>query len=55
MCATTSNPHNAKFLCFNLSMFTEEAGTSINNEDSKEFQIRKIAKMYRNFLTLNEP
>ena len=27
-------------------MFTEEDGTSINNEDKKEFQIRKNAKIY---------
>ena len=36
-------------------MFTEEDGTSINNKDSKEFQMRKIAKIYPNFLTFNEP
>ena len=41
MCPTTNNPHNATFLYFNISMFTEEDGTSINNEDRKEFQIRK--------------
>ena len=34
------------FLWFNLSMFAEEDGTSINNEDRKEFQIRKNAKIY---------
>ena len=27
-------------------MFTEEDGTTINNEDRKEFQIRKNAKVY---------
>ena len=30
-------------------MFTEEDGTSINNEDRKEFQIRKNVKVYRIF------
>ena len=30
---------------FNVSMFTEEDGTTINNEDRKEFQIRKNAKI----------
>ena len=30
-------------------MFTEEDGTSINNEDRKEFQIRKNAKIYSSF------
>ena len=34
------------FLCFNLSKFTEEDDTSINNEDRKEFQTRKNAKIY---------
>ena len=27
-------------------MFTEDHGTSINNEDRKEFQIRKKDKIY---------
>ena len=27
-------------------MFTEEDGTAINNEDRKEFQIRRNAKIY---------
>ena len=27
-------------------MFTEEDGTTINNEDKKEFEIRKNAKTY---------
>ena len=34
------------FLSFNLSIFTEEDGTTINNEDKKEFLIRKNAKIY---------
>ena len=34
------------FLSFNLSMFTEENGTTINNENRKEFQISKNAKIY---------
>ena len=29
-------------------MFTEEYGTIINNEDRKEFQVRKHAKTYSN-------
>ena len=29
-------------------MFTEEYGTVINNEDRKEFQVRKHAKTYSN-------
>ena len=33
-------------------MFTEEDGTSINNEDRKEFQIRKNAKIYPMFQPL---
>ena len=33
------------FPSFNVSMFTEEDGTTINNEDRKEFQIRKNAKI----------
>ena len=40
------------FLCFNLSMFTEEDGTNINNEDRKELQIRKNAKIYPIFQPL---
>ena len=27
-------------------MFTEEDGTTVNNEDKKEFEIRKNAKTY---------
>ena len=27
-------------------MFTEEDGTTINNEDRKEFEIRKNTKIY---------
>ena len=39
------------FPYFNLSMFTEEGGTTINNEDRKQFQIiiiiiLKNAKIY---------
>ena len=45
----SNNPHNAKFLYFNLSMFTEEDSPSINNEDRKEFEIRKNAKIYSIF------
>ena len=33
----------------NLSSFTEEDGTNINNEDRKEFQMRKNAKVYSIF------
>ena len=28
--------HNSTFPSFNLSMFTEKAGTNINNEDRRE-------------------
>ena len=51
MCPTANNPHNATFLYFNLlySMFTEENGPSINNEDRKEFEIRKNTKIYSIF------
>ena len=31
---------------FNLSMFTEKDGATINNEDRKEFWIRKNAIIY---------
>ena len=34
------------FQSINHFMFTEEDGTSINNEDRKEFWIRKNAKIY---------
>ena len=34
------------FPSFNLSTFTEEDGTTINNEDRKEVKIRKNAKDY---------
>ena len=37
---------NAMFPSLNLSMFTEEDGTIINNEDRKEFSVRKNAKIY---------
>ena len=37
MCPATSNLHNSMFPFFNLFMFTEEDGTTINNEDRKEF------------------
>ena len=37
MSLTTSNLHNSTFPSFNLSMFTKEDGTTINNEDRKEF------------------
>ena len=33
-------------------MFTEEDGTSIDNEDRKESQIRKNAKIYSIFQSL---
>ena len=33
-------------------MLTEEDGTSINSEDTKEFQIRKNAKVYSILLLL---
>ena len=46
VCQTTNNPHNATFLCFNLSMFTGEDGTRINNEERKGFQLGKNAKIY---------
>ena len=46
VCQTTNNRHNATFLCFNLSMFTEEDGTSINDEGRKGFQLRKNAKIF---------
>ena len=39
-------PRNATFLYFNLSMFTEEDGSSINNDDRKEFQVRKNVRIY---------
>ena len=42
------------FLYFNLFMFTEEDGTSINNEDRKEFQIRKKYENILNFLTFKK-
>ena len=32
-----NNVHNSTFPSFNLTIFTEEDGTTINNEDSKEF------------------
>ena len=35
-------------------MFTEEDGTSINNEDRKEFEIRKKCYNIPNFLTFKE-
>ena len=34
------------FPSFNLSMVTEEDGTTINNEDRKEFEIGKSAEIY---------
>ena len=34
------------FPSFNRFMLTEKDDTSINNEDRKEFQIRKNAKIY---------
>ena len=37
MCPKTNNPHNSAFPPFNLSMFTEEDSTSIDNDDRKEF------------------
>ena len=33
MCLTTNNLHNSTFPSFNLSMFIEEDGTTINNEN----------------------
>ena len=33
---------NSKFLSFNLSMFTEADGTTINNEDRKKLQLRNF-------------
>ena len=41
-----NNLRNLTFPSFNLSIFTEEDATSINNEDRKEFYIRKNAKIY---------
>ena len=39
---TTSNIRNSKFPSLNISKFTKEGGaTIINNEDSKELEIRK--------------
>ena len=35
-------------------MFTEEYGTSINNEDRKEFQIRKKSYHFLNLVTFKE-
>ena len=32
---TTNNIYNSTFPAFNLSMFTEEDGTTINNKDRK--------------------
>ena len=34
---TTKSLHNSTFSSFNLSMFTEEVGTTINYQDRKEF------------------
>ena len=34
---TINYVHNWKFPSFNLSMFTEKDGTTINNEETKEF------------------
>ena len=36
------------FPFFNLSIFSEADGTTITNEDRKEFEVRKNAKMYSN-------
>ena len=38
---TTNNLHYSTFPSFSLSVFTEEDVTNINNEDRKEFKIRK--------------
>ena len=46
MFITANDLHNSTFPSFNLSMFTEEDGTTINNGDRNEFQIRKNAKVY---------
>ena len=32
---------NFTFLSFNFSVFIKKDGTTINNEDMKEFQVRK--------------
>ena len=45
-CQTTNNVHNSTFPFFNLSRFTKENGATINNEDRKEFQVLKNAKIY---------
>ena len=42
MCPKTNNPHNSTFPPFNVSMFTEEDSTSINNDDKKEKMLNFI-------------
>ena len=43
MFITTNNVHNSTPPAFNLSIFTEQDGTAINNED---FSIRKHGNIY---------
>ena len=46
MYQTTNKQQNWTFLFFNLFMFTREDGTTINNEDKKDFYVRQKAKIY---------
>ena len=43
---TVRSRSNSKFSSFNLSMFTEEDGISINNETEKNSNLEKNAKIY---------
>ena len=40
---------NFTFPSINLSMFSKEHGTSINNEDKKEFYVRKKMLKFNEF------
>ena len=43
---TTNKLHNSTLPAFNISIFTEEDGATITNEDEKEIEIRKNIKIY---------
>ena len=46
MCPTRNQLHSSTFPSFNFFLFTKEDGTSINNEDRKQFSLGGKAKIY---------